>query len=121
MLQQKFNEDLDIVGIVAGKSYSIKEDIAFKEKYKVRFTIAADTSKVTVRMLNATVTPQVFLLTKEREIVYEGAIDNWAIDLGKQRNKPTQDYMQDAVTNYLLGLPIAVKETKPVGCFINDL
>jgi len=120
-LQQKFNTDLDIVGIVAGKSYSLKEVAAFKKKYGVGFMLAADTSKATVKIFKATVTPQVFLLNKERTVLYQGAIDNWAIDLGKQRNKPTQVYMEDAITNYLSGLPIAVKETKPIGCFINDL
>ena len=66
----------------------------------------------------ATTTPEAVFIDKNGKLLYKGAIDNWAISLGKKRLEATAHYLRDAVENHLSGNVIDPKETKPVGCFI---
>ncbi len=119
-LQEKFKTDLDILGIFPGKAYAPEALPGFRDKYRIRFLLLTDTSFGLVRRLSARVTPEVFLMDKEGEILYRGAIDNWATALGRHRNKATEHYLEEAIGGYLRKSPILVKETRPVGCYINE-
>jgi len=66
----------------------------------------------------ATTTPEAFLINELGEILYYGAIDNWAITLGKQRQIVTEHYLSDAIEEALNGKNITVKSAKAVGCII---
>lgn len=68
--------------------------------------------------LNATITPEAVVLTDRGNVIYTGAIDNWAISLGQKRLQATAHYLSDAIKNYLSGEEIAPTKTKAVGCFI---
>ncbi len=119
-LQARFGKDLAIAGIFPGKAVSLADCRAFREKYNIRFLLLSDTQKSLVKTLGARITPEVFLLDRERNILYHGAIDNWVVALGKQRSKATENYLEDGITGYLNREPVKVKEMKPIGCFIND-
>lgn len=119
-LRDTFKNELDIVGIFPGKSYSGQQQQLFRDKYNIQFYLRTDTNKQLVKALSATVTPEIFLLDQQRKIVYRGAIDNWAVCLGKQRVTATQHFFKNAIEDYLRGMPVAVKQTQPVGCLIND-
>ena len=120
-LAAEHNKDVDIVGVFPGKGYSFQEYKKFKKKYHINFILLADRASGLVKKLSATTTPEAFLLNDKNSILYHGSIDDWAISLGKQRKTATQNYLQDAINNYLAGMPISIKETKPIGCLINDL
>ncbi|MFT5311332.1 MAG: hypothetical protein ACI8VL_002248, partial [Bacteroidia bacterium] len=68
--------------------------------------------------LGATVTPEVFVLNSESEIIYSGKIDNWVNDLGKKKLEVSEHYLEDALTAFIKGKPINQKETTPIGCLI---
>lgn len=69
--------------------------------------------------LGATITPEVFLLSKERELIYAGAIDNWYYALGKYRRVVTEHYLSDAIAAHLKGQQPPIPRTQAIGCFIN--
>jgi peroxiredoxin len=119
-LQEKFETDLDILGIFPGKAYDQEAYQGFRDKYHIRFPLLTDTSFGLVKQLSARVTPEVFLMDTGWKILYHGAIDNWVTALGKHRNKATEHYLEDGIGEYLRKSPILVKETKPVGCYINE-
>jgi len=120
-LQQQFHESTEVVGVFPGKSYSVEEYVAFSKKYKIRFLLLTDSAKKLSGQLNATVTPEVFLVDRNNNLVYSGAIDNWVVDLGKKRAAATEHYLAAAISACNKNEPIIVPHTKAVGCFINDL
>jgi len=66
----------------------------------------------------ASTTPEAFLINEHGEILYSGAIDNWAITLGKQRQLVTENYLADAINESLQGKKITLRSVKAVGCII---
>ncbi|MFI5194481.1 MAG: redoxin domain-containing protein [Chitinophagales bacterium] len=119
-LQARFGKDLDIVGIFPGKSNSISDCKAFQAKYNIRFLLLTDTLKSLVKILGAKITPEVFLLDREKSLLYHGAIDDWVAALGKQKRKATENYLEDGIEEHLKGVSVKIKEAKPIGCFINE-
>lgn len=67
---------------------------------------------------SATITPEAFLTDVTGTILYRGAIDNWAITLGKQRQVITEHYVIDALESAIKNEKIKTKKTRAVGCII---
>jgi Redoxin len=107
-------------GIISGKDISISSVRNFLATYPIAFPVCLDKSRKLAKLLHASVTPQVILLASDGSLLYSGLIDNWVIDLGKQRSKATDFYLKDAIDLSLAGKKPAVSETRPIGCFIND-
>ena len=119
-LQRLYNGSIRLIGIVPGKTYSTIVIKAYAHKYKVHFPLLIDPQKKLTGYLHAAVTPEVILLTPQYELVYRGAIDNRVKQLGVKSWKATENYLSDAVSQYLQHTAAAVKRTKPIGCRIND-
>jgi peroxiredoxin len=81
------------------------------------FVYARDDSQDIGRALGAVVTPQVFVLDKERKIRYTGAIDDNVND----ERKVTKTWMRDAVDALLAGKPVPEPETRATGCGVHYL
>lgn len=66
----------------------------------------------------ASTTPETYLLDTKGGIFYSGAIDNWAITLGKQRQLISDHYLVDAIESVLIGEKVKVTSTRAIGCII---
>jgi thiol-disulfide isomerase/thioredoxin len=119
-LQRLYNGSLRLIGIVPGKTYSTTVIRAYASKYKIHFPLLIDPVKKLSGYLHAVATPEVILLTPQYELVYRGGIDNRVKQLGVKSWKATENYLSDAVSQYLQHTAVAVKRTKPIGCRIND-
>jgi hypothetical protein len=119
-LFQQYNQQVQFYGCVSGKGFSYDEIKSFVGTYKILFPFFVDENKKLTNYISATVTPEVMLLDKNDEMIYKGAIDDWVQDLGKQKLTVSKHYLQDAIESFLHHKPVAVKETKAYGCFIND-
>lgn len=87
---------------------------SFSKKQGLKYAYAHDGTQKSGRSYGATVTPHVFVLNKERKVVYMGAWDdNWQD--ADQVDKP---YAVNAVDAVLAGKMPAVGESRPVGCGI---
>jgi len=115
-----YKKEVSVYGIFPGTAYSPQEIGNFKQKYKVNYSLVIDSSMSVTRFLHATVTPEAVLTDSNGNIVYSGAIDDWAQSLGKTRQKATRFYLKDAISQYLLSSVIIVSHTKAIGCKIND-
>lgn len=93
---------------------------AHKQKFAFALTSRRDTDQKLVKMTGATVTPEVAVMNGDR-LLYRGRIDDRYVEFGKDRVKPTTRDLEDALTAAVAGKPIAVKETRAVGCIIADL
>ena len=92
----------------------------FLKKYDIAFPGYADKEHQVVRKYHAKVMPEVVLIDANGQVVYQGAIDNWYAGLGKNRPKPTEFYLRNAIEATLNGNPLMTRKTEAVGCLIND-
>ena len=92
----------------------------FLKKYQVTFRGSTDKDHFKTHQYHARVMPEVVLLDKNGIITYQGAIDNWYVALGKNRPKPTEFYLRNAIEAVLNGNPLITPKTEAVGCLIND-
>ncbi|KYP13338.1 redoxin domain-containing protein [Flavihumibacter sp. CACIAM 22H1] len=119
-LADEFASQLQVIGIIPGKSFSTKETRQFAAKYKLQFPLLIDEKMELVKMVQASTTPEAVLLTEKAELIYRGAIDDWAVDLGKKRTKASREYLKDAIKQTVAGIPVIQKINPPVGCLINE-
>ena len=96
-----------------------KEIKSFLKKYCISFPGSPDKDHKIANKYHAKVMPEVVLLDANGMIVYQGAIDNWYAALGKNRPKPTEFYLHDAIEATLNGNPVMIRKTEAVGCLIN--
>jgi peroxiredoxin len=89
-----------------------KMKVAAKEK-GFNFPYLSDETQKIGRLFGATVTPEVFVLDKDRKIVYQGGIDD-NLQVAKVKKK----YLEDALDALLAGKPVPTAETRPTGCSI---
>jgi peroxiredoxin len=119
-LQTRYLNDIAVVGVFPGRAYKQSELVQFREKYKINFFLCLDANMVLVKQLHASVTPEVFLISKIGQQLYSGAIDDYAVSIDKRRLKPMNNYLQQAIVASLNNENVFTPQTKPVGCLIND-
>jgi thiol-disulfide isomerase/thioredoxin len=73
-----------------------------------------------VKKTGVTVTPEVAVMAGDR-MVYRGRIDDRYVELGRERPQPTEHDLEAVLTALIAGTPVAVSETRAVGCILADL
>ena len=73
-----------------------------------------------VKKTGVTVTPEVAVMAGDR-MVYRGRIDDRYVELGRERPGRRQHDLEAALTALIAGKPVAVQETRAVGCILADL
>ena len=120
-LSLQYQQTVQTMGIIPGRSYTNADVQAFIKKYKTGFPLLIDKKKQLTNYLQASITPEVVLLNDQFELIYRGAVDNSVKQLGGVKNlHPTEKYLEDAINKYLQHTSIALKRVKAVGCRIND-
>jgi len=105
-------------GIVPGNLYSIAEIDSFKNNYEFIPEILIDYQSSLTKQLKVSVVPQAIFTDNVGRVLYTGKIDDQAIAAGQKKYQPTKFYLLDALKSHFSHKTIIVKETKPVGCFI---
>ncbi|MDX1908982.1 MAG: redoxin family protein [Bacteroidia bacterium] len=111
-------DQVGFVGVFSGKFYSVEEVMAYMSKYKPAVRALYDPTYQVRNVLGATVTPEVYLVNRQGQVLYSGKIDNWIPALGKKRTIITEFYLRDALTAVLQGKPVPVAHVDAIGCFI---
>jgi peroxiredoxin len=109
--------------------YAVQTDISapaavsaeYARAYRLGFPLLLDSSQILVRLADATVTPQVAILSAGGEVLYRGRIDNRVEDFGSQRPEATVHDLRDALDAVLAGHPPRIKFTRSIGCAIARL
>lgn len=118
-IQNSFSDkEVEFFGIVSGDFYSRESILKYTLKYGIDMPILLDPEIKLADQLKAEITPEAVVLNDQGNIVYMGAIDNWAISLGQKRLQASAHYLTDALNNYLIGKKVEPTKTKAVGCFI---
>jgi peroxiredoxin len=79
----------------------------------MKFPYVVDATSDLARAFGATHTPEAFLFDKSGTLVYHGAVDD-----AKEAEKVKERYLKNAMTAVASGKPVALAETKSIGCGI---
>lgn len=91
---------------------------SFTTQYRLHQQVIPDSMYLLAKKLQATTTPETFIFNTHGKLVYQGAIDNWAVDLGQKRQVITAFYVRDVLQAMIDDAPIPYTKTTAVGCFI---
>jgi len=91
------------------------------KQYGYAIPAVRDTAQELVRHTGVQVTPEVAVIGAGGRVLYKGRIDDRYIELGKDRPQPTERTLARALEATVQGKPVAVRETRAVGCFLGDL
>jgi len=80
-----------------------------------------DKKHVITNQYGATITPEAILIDKNQQVIYQGAIDNWFFELGRNRLEVTEHYLIDAIEASMKGQMPSIKRTEAIGCFIQGV
>lgn len=119
-LAQKYqSQQISVVGYFPA-GLSKKQENEFRQEYQVPYIIkfVDDKKHEFTNKYAATITPEVVLIDKNQQVIYQGAIDNWFFELGRYRPEITEHYLIDAIEASVNGLQPAIKKTDAIGCFI---
>jgi thioredoxin-related protein len=111
-------EGIEMYVIYPFKILEAKSLSEFREEFKFDLPIIYDPKRRLLKKLNASYSPEIFLLNNKRKTLYHGAIDNWFYGLGRNRVVPTEFYLLDAINAFKNNQNIKVKYVEPVGCML---
>jgi peroxiredoxin/mono/diheme cytochrome c family protein len=105
------------VAIDSNQQDSLTELAAFARKHQLEMPVLKDPGNQVADAFGAERTPEVFVLDRQRRVVYHGRIDD-QFTYGKQRSKAEQAYLTTALDQLLAGQKIETPHAEPVGCHI---
>jgi peroxiredoxin len=118
-LQYK-DRNIQFVGVFPNY-YSTEKSIAdFKEKYAIPFDLILDKNGSIVRHFNATITPEVFVESSDKKIIYSGRIDDSFYAVGKKRTIVTSSELANVLYMIAGNSPVTINNTTAVGCIIDS-
>jgi hypothetical protein len=112
-----YQDRVTFFGIIPN-NFSEKKIRNFKKEYGITFELIKDHNNSFAKEFGAKVTPEAFLFDQNGVVGYHGAIDNWFYSLGRNKLKPTEHYLQDAIADIENGRLVKTPYVKAVGCFI---
>ncbi len=112
------DQGVAILAIDANRQDSLAEIAAFAKSNSLTFPILKDLNQQVVDSLQATRTPELFVLDAERVVRYRGRVDDQFAVGGKSRKAPTREDLKIAIDELLEGKSVSISETSPIGCLI---
>lgn len=120
-LQKQFEPNkVRFVDVFSGTYYSEHAIDSFITLFDVQQPKYLDKDQTLTKKLQATITPECFIFDSNGKVVYSGAIDNWAVDLGQKRQVITEFYARDVLQALIEKKSIPYSKTQAVGCFIEQ-
>lgn len=114
----KLHEDFKERGVVfLGINANVAEDVANIKKHaaenKLSFVILKDKDNLIADKLEASVTPEVYIVNAKHEVLYHGRIDD-----SRNAEKVTSQDTRKALEEILAGKDVSEARTKAFGCSI---
>ena len=117
-LASKFKEHAKFVMVYPVPTDS--PDMIREHQKKFGYALESIRDASLVKKTGVTVTPEVAVMAGDR-MVYRGRIDDRYVELGRERPQPTEHDLEAVLTALIAGTPVAVSETRAVGCILADL
>jgi len=119
-IAQKFQNQpvqFELVFLDINGASQIKKVKEFLKTYQIKVPYKMYKNTDYAQQMGIKVTPEV-LVTYHNQIQYQGAIDDWFIDWGKNKKQPEQFYLINAINGMLTSQTIWIKKTNAIGCLI---
>lgn len=97
---------------------SAREARKHAKDYGFQCPALLDASHTLVNFTQATIAPEVAVLSPKQDVLYRGRIDDRVADFGKRRVEPTQRDLRHALDAIVDGKPVPTPITKAIGCYI---
>ena len=108
------------LGINSNLQDSITEIEAFTSKHKITFPMLKDVGNEVAIQMQASRTPEVFVLGRSRTVEYHGRIDD-QYGIGYVRDQPTRKDLEIALNELLAGKSVSMPTVESVGCVIGRI
>ena len=106
----------EVFGVVSDPTVTRTQVEKHFAEFKAEFPVLFDASGLLAQVLKPTHVPESFVLDRDGKVVYRGAIDNSWEAIGRRRPMAENEFLSDAIKSASDGKPVAIAETKPVGC-----
>lgn len=110
------NKGVSFIGINSNKAESVSDIKSHAESNKLTFTILKDEKNIIADKFGASVTPEIFVLDRDFNVLYHGRID----DSQREQNVKSKD-LQTALDEILNGKSVSTPKTKAFGCTIKRI
>lgn len=107
------SKNIAFIGINSNKTESIDDIKEHAQDHNFNFTILKDWNNVIANKLDAQVTPEIYVLNSDFDVLYHGRIDD-ARGAGPAKNRD----LKNALDEILSGKKVAVERTRAMGCTI---
>lgn len=116
------SDDIKFIGLFPNQTNSTANSRSrFSQKYELNFLLVADSSQKLTKKFDATITPEVIVIENNNQtIIYRGKVDNSFESVGKRRAVVTEFYLRQALNFWKNGKVSLIKNTIPVGCYIQQ-
>jgi peroxiredoxin len=113
-LQSKYGGE-DVVWLAIDSSHfaTAEDDAKWAKSKGIGYPILLDSSGEVGHMYDAKTTPHMFVIGRDGEILYDGAIDD-----RKPASEGGVNYVDAALSSVLAGEPVKNARTKPYGCSV---
>jgi AhpC/TSA family len=111
-------DSIKVFFVFCGNLYSNNEIADFVSRNKINSVVLLDKDYSLQKLLKAKVTPEVFVVQSNFNVLYNGSIDNKYISVKEKRRQASEFYLNDAVEKVLKNEKPTISYVKPIGCFI---
>lgn len=119
-LFNSYNHLADFTGYFPNFSSKPENIEAFQNELNVAFPLKTDYFKELAKLYKISALPEVVIVqNKTNNIVYQGAITNEFLDIGKRRNTFSELYLENALSQLAQNRFSFVSKTRAVGCAVN--
>jgi len=117
-MQEDYAGRVSFVGLNPNLQDSADELREFSRVHQLKFPFRKDHQQAFAQQLNATRTPEAFLLSPDGAVLYRGRIDD-QFQPGANRGSATNHYLRQAIDSILAGQDIKIPFVEAVGCLVH--
>ena len=107
------DKNVAFLGINSNKQESVEEIAEHAKENGFAFVVLKDDKNVIADTYSAQVTPEIFVVNSDLQILYHGRIDD-----SRRQSEVTTNDLRQALDEILAGKEVTVSETKAFGCTI---
>ncbi|HVX30437.1 MAG TPA: redoxin domain-containing protein, partial [Nitrolancea sp.] len=115
-LAEKFPK-VQFLAIDSNQQDTAEELAEYGRVHGIKFPLLKDPENAVADLFGAERTPEVFVLDRERHVVYRGRIDD-QFGIDSLRDKPRESFLRQALEDLAEGRPVKLPRTEAVGCHI---
>lgn len=120
-LARKFSDTATFWLVDPDKNDSPTDIRAYLDQYQYHLPALRDPAHALAKSAHVQITPEAAVFNRAGQLVYDGRIDDWFIEVGRSRPAPTTHELEDAIGAAAAGQPVARSEVRGVGCYLSDL